>query len=101
MTENVFDLRCQNDPQGVIKDLVGQTSRQGGEIFRLNQLVEGILTTAEANHLIKIVKSQPVEVSRDFAREDLEEAILKKLEKIATAAAPKPKRGRKKKEEKK
>lgn len=98
MENNVFELRCQNDPQGVIKDLLGQTQRQGGEIFRLNQLVEGILTAPEAAHLITVVKAQSAEVSRDFPKEDMEEIILKKLEKIVTAVAPKVKKTRKKKE---
>lgn len=38
---NVFDERCVNDPQGVIKDLVGQTTRQAKTIHLANlKLVE-------------------------------------------------------------
>ena len=33
LSENdVFDQRCKNDPDGVIKDLISQTTRQAKEI---------------------------------------------------------------------
>lgn len=43
--DDIFQDRCQNDPQGVIKDLIAQTARQSAEIHRLNQIV---LTVDEA-----------------------------------------------------
>ena len=39
---NPFDERRQKDPQGLIDDLVAQTTRQAREIHRLNQLVESL-----------------------------------------------------------
>jgi hypothetical protein len=97
MEIDVFQQRCNSNPQSVIDDLVAQTTRQAMEIHRLNQLVEGILTTAEAAHLVQIVKSQPAEVSRDFPKEDLEEIILTKLGKIITAVIQKVKKTKNKK----
>lgn len=41
------------------------------------------LTKEEAKHLIRVLKAQPVPVSRDFYLEDMEDAILKKLQAIA------------------
>jgi hypothetical protein len=39
MSENPFDKRRQDDPQGLIDDLVKQTARQAAEINRLNQRI--------------------------------------------------------------
>lgn len=33
----IFAERCLSDPQGVIRDLVAQTVRQGKTIYELNQ----------------------------------------------------------------
>ena len=38
--EDVFEQRCQSDPQGVIRDLVKQTSIQAGRIHDLNKEVD-------------------------------------------------------------
>ncbi len=35
-----FEERCQTDPQGVIKDLVKQTSKQAAAIHELNVAIE-------------------------------------------------------------
>lgn len=40
MAESPFDIRRQEDPQGVINDLIAQTARQAKEINRLNKLVQ-------------------------------------------------------------
>lgn len=77
--DDVFETRCKNDAAGVIKDLVGQTSRQAAEIYRVNLLIEAVLTPAEATHLLKIMAARPVEISRDFYMEDVEEKLIKKL----------------------
>lgn len=91
MSDDVFEQRCQNNPQGVIKDLIAQTSRQGGEIHKLMELTDAVLLPKEATHLINLLKSQPASVSRDFAVEDLEEQILKRLEKIVKVSKVKKK----------
>ena len=39
---NPFDERRENDPQGLIDDLLAQTTRQAREIHRLNKLVESL-----------------------------------------------------------
>lgn len=36
---NAFDQRRQSDPQGLIDDLLAQTSRQGATIHRLTKTV--------------------------------------------------------------
>lgn len=38
--KDVFEERCRTDPQGVIKDLIAQTARQGKLIRELNQKIE-------------------------------------------------------------
>ena len=37
---STFEDRCLSDPQGVIKDLVAQTSRQAEAIHKLNKTLE-------------------------------------------------------------
>ena len=54
---DVFQVRCQNDPQGVIKDLIAQTARQSAEIHRLNQIV---LTVDEAKLVDNLIAAQGV-----------------------------------------
>lgn len=71
---NPFENRCKNDPQGVIKDLLGQTSRQGAEIYRLSMITESVLLVPEAAYLTRIVELQPENSTRDL--------ILKKLKAI-------------------
>lgn len=39
MTTNPFDDRRRIDPQGVINDLLAQTTRQAVDIHRLNELL--------------------------------------------------------------
>lgn len=99
--ENVSDTfanRCLSDPPGVIKDLVEQTTRQAVEINRLMILTEGMLLPVEATHLMAVLLKQPSTVTRNFTVEDLEEAIVKKLQAIASSEK---KVEKKKKKEKK
>lgn len=86
MSEDIFAKRCQSDPQGVIKDLLGQITRQGQEIHKRGELIESVLTPIEAQRLLDLLKSQPVSVSRDFAAEELDEILTKKLKGIIKVA---------------
>ena len=45
--QSAFEERCKTDPQGVIKDLVAQTGRQGKEIYDLNQTVAALTKRLE------------------------------------------------------
>ena len=48
MDKDIFVEKRQNDPQGVIDDLIAQTSLQGKVIYDLNKkLVEGTLQRLE------------------------------------------------------
>jgi len=40
MDKNIFETRCQEDPQGVIRDLVKQQTRQGVKIHELLERVK-------------------------------------------------------------
>ena len=40
--ENIFDRERRENPQAVIDRLIMQTRRQGGEIHKLNQKVDGL-----------------------------------------------------------
>lgn len=98
--DDIFNLRCQNEPQVVIKDLIEQTSRQAAEIYRVNLLIEAVLTPLEATHLLKIMAARPVEISRDFYMEDVEEKLIKKLKIIQDSEIKKAKKAKKVKVEK-
>lgn len=37
---DIFKARCETDPQGVIKDLLGQSSRQAKEIHTRGKTIE-------------------------------------------------------------
>lgn len=50
---DIFTNRCIGDPQGVIKDLLEQTTRQAVEINRLMSLTEAVLEPHEAKILIE------------------------------------------------
>ena len=45
--KDVFAERCKTDPQGVIKDLLGQTTRQGKDIHDLNETVKELMKRIE------------------------------------------------------
>ena len=45
--ENPFDIRRINDPQGVIDDLIAQTTRQAQSIRSLNLEIEELKKTIE------------------------------------------------------
>lgn len=49
---NIFTERCKLNPQGVIDDLVAQTTRQAQAIGGLISLTESVLEPAEASYLL-------------------------------------------------
>jgi len=47
MVENVFEQRRKKDPQGVIDDLLKQTSLQAGKIYKLNNKLKNLTKELE------------------------------------------------------
>ena len=66
-----FEERCQIDPQGVIKDLVKQTTRQGLEIHGLNELITKLAENAEVKVLIEALKSAPKEKKKKGKKDEV------------------------------
>lgn len=84
-----FQIRCEKDPQGVIKDLLGQTSRQAAAIHNISQnLLEQDEAISLYNHL---VGNAPIDMASSKTK-----VILKKLQDIFNPPKP-PKEPRKKK----
>ncbi len=48
MTNDTFELRRKNDPQGVIDDLIGQTSRQAKAINEHKKQIETLSVEIES-----------------------------------------------------
>ena len=46
-SKNIFDDRVKSDPNGVIKDLLEQTAKQGKTIFDLNKIVADLIKKLE------------------------------------------------------
>ncbi|MCK9458285.1 MAG: hypothetical protein M0R80_01390 [Proteobacteria bacterium] len=66
-----FEERCQTDPQGVIQDLVKQTTRQGLEIHGLNELITKLAENAEVKVLIESLKSAPKEKKKKGKKDEV------------------------------
>ncbi|RDJ35421.1 MAG: hypothetical protein DWQ19_11435 [Crenarchaeota archaeon] len=62
MNKHVFEERCQNNPQGVIDDLVKQTTRQAKAIHDQNKEIERL--NGEIENLNKIIEGKPVRKKR-------------------------------------
>lgn len=56
MAKDIFGERRQTDPQGVIDDLIGQTTKQGKSIKELNQQLQKL--EKEYDNLKKQVKEE-------------------------------------------
>ena len=57
MSDDIFADRCLADPQGVIKDLMAQSTRQAVEIHRLGLLTEAVLLPDEATYLLQVMSN--------------------------------------------
>lgn len=86
---DAFQSRCESDPQGVIKDLVGQTSRQAAAIHNISlNLLDQDEASVLYNHL---VGNAPMDMDCNKTK-----VILGKLQNIFNPPKP-PKEPRKKK----
>lgn len=86
---DAFQSRCESDPQGVIKDLLGQTSRQAAAIHNISlNLLEQDEASVLYNHL---VGNAPMDMDCNKTK-----VILGKLQNIFNPPKP-PKEPRKKK----
>ena len=47
MEDSVFSDRVKSDPNGVIKDLLEQTAKQGKAIFELNKIIADLTKKLE------------------------------------------------------
>lgn len=66
----IFEQRRQSDPQGVIDDLIGQTSRQGGEIHKQRLAIKMLTADNEAlreslNDALSLIASFPTREPAD------------------------------------
>lgn len=66
----IFANRRQSDPQGVIDDLIGQTSRQGGEIHKRGLAIKMLTADNEAlreslNDALSLIASFPAREPTD------------------------------------
>lgn len=70
---DIFPNRCKSDPQGVIKDLLRQSTNQAATIAHLTVLSESVLEPDEANYLLDILED---------SSDDMATKISKKLKNI-------------------
>jgi hypothetical protein len=88
---NPFETRRREDPQGVINDLLGQTTRQGQAISKYVELQKGLLTLDEVKAILPILQNSNLAFPHPTT---VEETIAKlvELEKNLTPAAKEKKK---------
>lgn len=94
-----FDIRRQSDPQGLIDDLVGQTTRQAAEIHRLLELSKTTLKPDDIRFLLSLLKGThpSVEAMRIVHRPDEQfTQVIERLEGWCKLLEPSPSQRKKK-----